>query len=181
MAEGEIQVDTLEKQFGISPLGDLAINSMSMTTDIVPPENITRIILESAKARLYNETRILACMDKLDWLEEMSVKEFPDEFICPICGSKEIGVFDRTFEEVAQQQAIYRGGSKKEPEWWWERAKDAAKLVSIYGRRAAIIASAKRVDFTNAWDILAETEGESDEFFTQIIEAERESLKNRFM
>jgi ATP-dependent Lhr-like helicase len=181
IAEGEIQVVTLEKQRGISPLGELAINSMSMTTDIVPPENITRIILESAKARLYNETRILACMDKLDWLEEMSVKDFPDEFVCPICGSKEIGVFDRTFEEVAQQQAIYRGGSKKEPEWWWKRAKDAAKLVSIYGRRAAIVASAKRVDFTDAWDILAETEEESDEFFTQIIEAERESLKNRFM
>jgi ATP-dependent Lhr-like helicase len=181
MAEGEIQVVTLEKLMGVSPLGDLAINSMSITTDIVPPENITRIILESAKARLYNETRILACMDKLDWLEEITVKDFPDEFICPICGSKEIGVLDRTFEEVAQQQAIYRGGSKREPEWWWERAKDAAKLVSIYGRRAAIIASAKRINFTDAWDILAETEGESDEFFTQIIEAERESLKNRFM
>jgi ATP-dependent Lhr-like helicase len=181
MAEGEIQVVTLEKRMGVSPLGDLAINSMSITTDIVPPENITRIILESAKARLYNETRILACMDKLDWLEEITVKDFPDEFICPICGSKEIGVLDRTFEEVAQQQAVYRGGSKREPEWWWERAKDAAKLVSIYGRRAAIIASAKRINFTDAWDILAETEGESDEFFTQIIEAERESLKNRFM
>jgi len=181
MAEGEIEVVVLEKQREISPLGDLAINSMSMTTDIVPPENITRIILESAKARLYNETRILACMDKLDWLEETTVKDFPNEFVCPICGSKEIGVFDRSFEEVAQQQAIYRGGSKREPEWWWERAKDAAKLISIYGRRAAIIASARRVNFTEAWDILAETEGESDEFFTQIIEAERESLKNRFM
>ncbi len=181
MAEGKIEVVTLEKQREISPLGDLAINSMSMTTDIVPPENITRIILESAKARLYNETRILACMDKLDWLEETTVKDFPNEFVCPICGSKEIGVFDRSFEEVAQQQAIYRGGSKREPEWWWERAKDAAKLISIYGRRAAIIASARRVNFTEAWDILAETEGESDEFFTQIIEAERESLKNRFM
>jgi hypothetical protein len=82
---------------------------------------------------------------------------------------------------VAQQQAVYRGGSKKEPEWWWVRAQDAAKLISIYGRRAAIIAAAKRVNFTEAWDILAETEGESDEFFTRIIEAERKALKERFM
>ena len=181
MSEREIDVIVLEDIQDISPLGDLAINSMSMTTDIVPPENITRIILESAKARLYNETRILACMDKLDWLDETTVKEFSEELECPICGSKEIGVFDRSFQEVAQQQAIYRGGSKKEPEWWWDRAKDAAKLISIYGRRAAIIAAAKRVNFTEAWDILAETEGESDEFFTRIIEAERKALKERFM
>jgi hypothetical protein len=32
-----------------------------------------------------------------------------------------------------------------------------------------------------AWDILAETEGEGDEFFERVIEAEREALKKRFM
>jgi hypothetical protein len=120
-------------------------------------------------------------MDKLDWLKESNVKDFPEIIVCPLCGSKEVSIFDKSFEEVAQQQTIYRVGSKREPEWWWKRAEDAAKLISIYGRRAAIIATAKNVNFTEAWDILAETEGESDEFFTRIIEAEREALKKRFM
>jgi hypothetical protein len=53
--------------------------------------------------------------------------------------------------------------------------------VSIYGRRAGIISAAKRIDNEIAWDILAETEGESDEFFEKIVEAEREALKKRFM
>jgi len=29
---------------------------------------------------------------------------------------------------------------------WWERGRDISKLVSIYGRRAAIVGSAKRVE-----------------------------------
>ena len=56
----------------------------------------------------------------------------------------------------------------------------SSKLVSIYGRRAAIIASAKNVDFSDAWDILAETELESDDFYERIIQAERDALKKRF-
>jgi len=51
----------------------------------------------------------------------------------------------------------------------------------MYGRRAAIVAAAKRVDFTEAWDLLAETDGESDEFFQRIVEAERNALKKRFI
>ena len=61
------------------------------------------------------------------------------------------------------------------------RGKDISKLVSMYGRRAAIIGSAKRVDLTAAWDILAQTEGETDEFFTKIVGAERDALKKRFV
>jgi hypothetical protein len=37
------------------------------------------------------------------------------------------------------------------------------------------------VDLAEAWDILEETEGESEEFFKAIIEAERRALKSRFI
>ncbi|MCK4400388.1 hypothetical protein KAV46_05335, partial [Candidatus Bathyarchaeota archaeon] len=64
---------------------------------------------------------------------------------------------------------------------WWQRGVDAAKLVSMYGRRAAIVASAKYVNITEAWDILAETGDEGDAFFERIVESEREALRRRFM
>jgi len=97
-----------------------------------------------------------------------------------VCGSTEIGVYNRSFEEGAElQQTTKRSG--REPPGWWARGSDASKLVSMYGRRAAIVASAKNVDLTEAWDTLAETQGESDEFFERIIEAEREALRRRFM
>ena len=180
MADGDIEVTVLDTDGDVSPLGKLGIDSITMKTDIVPPEKLTKIIMESAKARIYNETRVLACLGRRDWLDERRVKDYPEKIECPICGSTEIGVFDRTMEEVAELQATTKR-SKKEPPRWWRRGVDAAKLVSMYGRRAAIVASAKYVDITEAWDILAETGDEGDAFFERIVEAEREALRRRFM
>jgi ATP-dependent Lhr-like helicase len=181
IVNGTIEVIHLKNRGEVSPLGELGINSITMKTDIVPLEKITRIILESAKIRIYNESRILACLGKKDWLDEKQVKDFPEKLECPICGSTSIGVFDRQKEEVYEMQIQNANKRKKEPPYWWTRGKDSSKLVSMYGRRAGIIAAAKRIDLTEAWDILAETHGESNDFFMRIIEAEREALKKRFM
>ena len=181
MAEGNIEVSILDTDDEVSPLGQLGVDSISMKVDIVPPEKITKIIIESAKARLYNETRILTCLGKHDWLQEMQVKDFPDKIQCPLCGSTEIAILDRTPEEAAEMMARTKGRYKFDPPWWWKQGEDFSKLVSIHGRRAGIIAAAKRVENEIAWDILAETEGEGDEFFEKIVEAEREALKKRFM
>ncbi len=83
-------------------------------------------------------------------------------------------------EEVGEAMTGDRPGGREMPRWY-ERGKGSSKLVSMYGRRAAIIAAARRVDFTEAWDILAETEGESDGFFDRVVEAERNALKQRFI
>jgi len=181
MADGEIEVKVLDTGGDISPLTRFGVENISMKVDIVPPEKITKIIVESAKARLYNETRVLACLGKHDWLQEMQVSEFPEKIMCPICGSTEIGVFNRTPKEVAEMLARTKGRYRFKPPLWWKRGEDVSKLVSMYGRRAGIIAAAKRVENEVAWDILAETEGEGDEFFERIVEAERAALKKRFM
>jgi ATP-dependent Lhr-like helicase len=181
MAEGGIDIIVLDTGGQLTPLGKMAVEGISMKTDIVPPEKMDRIILESAKARLYGETRILACHGKHDWAETQRVKDLPEKLVCPNCGSTEIAVYDRSMEEVQEILSQERGRSSKEKPKWWERGKDVSKLVSMYGRRAAIIGSAKRVDLTVAWDILAQTEDESDEFFNKIVEAERDALKKRFI
>jgi ATP-dependent helicase Lhr and Lhr-like helicase len=181
MAEGEIEVIVLDTGGQLTPLGKMAVEGISMKTDIVPPEKMDRIIMESAKARLYGETRVLACNGKHDWVDVQRVKDLPEKLVCPTCGSTEIAVYDRPIEEVQELLAQDRSRSTKEKPKWWTRGKDVSKLVSMYGRRAAIIGSAKRVDLTAAWDILAQTEGETDEFFTKIVEAERDALKKRFV
>ncbi|UCH57355.1 MAG: DEAD/DEAH box helicase [Candidatus Bathyarchaeota archaeon] len=181
MGEGEIEVVYLDNRGEISPLAKIIVDGMSMKADIVPPDKITRIIVESAKARLLNETRVLACFHRRDYVATYRVKELPERITCPSCSSTELGVFDRSIEEVSGELAKERPGVKRKVERWWERGRDASKLVSIYGRRGAIVASAKRIDFTEAWDLLAETEGESDDFFERIVEAERNALKRRFL
>ena len=181
IADGEIEVVIIKTSGEVSPLAQVAIDSISMKADIVPAENMTRIIIESARARLLSESRILACLGKRDHVDIYRIKELPEKVACPRCGSTELGVFDRSREEVSRELSRERSGVKREAERWWERGRDTAKLVSMYGRRGAIVATARRVDFTEAWDILAETEGESDKFFERIVEAEREALKKRFI
>ena len=78
-----------------------------------------------------------------------------------------------------EQSSRDRRGAKTER--WWRRGKDYSKLVSLYGRRAILVAAAKRIEPSEAWDILSETEDESDEFFERIVEAERMALKTRFL
>lgn len=181
MEKGEIEVVKLDKSGDLSSLGRIAIDSLSLKSDIVPPEKLNRILLESAKIRLLNETRTIACLGKKYWVERKKVKGLSEDITCPRCGSTEIGVFDRDVPEVAKWQSLARQRSKREPPRWWSRGVDTSKLVSMYGKRAAIIAAAKNVDLEEAWDILAETEGESDEFYKRVIEAEREALKKRFI
>ncbi len=177
---GEIDVVIAETGGEVTPIGKVIIEGISLKSDIVPPEKMDKIILESAKARLYTETRILACHGKNDWVDTARIKDLEEKLVCPVCGSTEIGVYDRFIEEVQEQQGLERNRNIKEKPKWWERGREVSKLVSLYGRRAAIIGAAKRVDLTEAWDILAETEGESDPFFTRIVDAERDSLKKRF-
>ncbi len=90
MADGEIEVVVLDTKGQLTPLGKMAVEGISMKTDIVPPEKMDRIILESAKARLYSETRVLACHGKHDWVDSQRVKDLPEKLVCPICGSTEI-------------------------------------------------------------------------------------------
>jgi ATP-dependent Lhr-like helicase len=181
MAEGEIEVVKLDTDGDVSPLAKLTIEGVSMKADIVPADKMTRIIIESARARLLNETRTLACLGRMDHVETARIKELPEKLVCPSCGSTELGVLDRNEEEVWQELSREKPGITREGPRWWERGKASAKLVSMYGRRGAIVASAKRVDFTEAWDLLAETPGESDEFYERVVEAERNALKKRFI
>ena len=181
MAIGEIEVIRLKTCGDVSPLGQLAIESISMKADIVPPEKMTRIIVESARARLLNEIRVLACLRCRSFVESSRLRDLQEKLTCPECGSTELGIFDQPISEVMKVLARNTSSAPKQAEWWWRRGKDASKLVSIYGRRGVIVAAAKRVEFTDAWDLLAETEGESDYFFERIVEAERKALSRRFI
>jgi len=180
IGEGDIKVVRIENRGQITPLAEMVVDGMSMRADIVPPDKITRIIVESAKARILNETRTLACLTKRDHVETHRIKELPEKIECPRCGSTELGIFDRNIDEVYQELGKEKPGIKRTGERWWERGKDASKLISMYGRRGAIVATAKRVDFTEAWDLLAETEGESEEFYERVVDAERNALKRGF-
>lgn len=181
ISRGDIEVAEIEPGGDVSPLAKMALESISMKTDIVSPEKLDRIVIESVKARILNEVRVLACMNCRDYVEIHRVKDLPEKVVCPRCGSNELGVFDRSVDEVRSVLLQYKRGVPKEAARWWSRGRDWAKIVSLYGRRGVIIASARRADPEEAWEILETTMAESDDFYQRIVEAERRSLRKRFL
>ena len=180
MSRGEIEVTRIETHGKLSPLGLVGIEQVKLKSDIVPPERMTRVILESAKARLLNESRTLACLNCHKYVEVKRIKDVPEDLKCPVCGSKEIGVLTEEEGEVRQAfDTEARGSTVRER--WWGQAKDFAKLVSRFGKRAVILLAGRRISTEDALEVLENTQGLSDQFFEGILEAERKSLRKRFL
>jgi len=180
MGRGEIDVTGIETGGELSPLGRVGIEQVRLKTDIVPPEKMTRIILESAKARLLNESRTFACFNCHKHIEIKRIKDLPDRLVCPACGSTEIGVFT---QEEAEIRRAFDGEERGCPikERWWTEAKKSANLISSHGKRAAIVLAGRRISIEDALEILEGSEDLSDRFFELILEAERKALKRRFL
>ena len=178
--KGEIEVTKLETEGVATPVARVGIERVSMKTDLIPPERMKLILVESARARLLNEVRTLVCTECWEYLEMIRIKDLPEKPACPRCGSSSLGVLRRGEEEV--QSLVDKRGEKltKSEEKMKERAVKTARLMSGYGKPAAVALSGRKLKVSDVEGILKEERGLSDRFFELVIEAERNALKRRF-
>ncbi len=178
---GEIEVLKVETVGEPTPVARLGIEKASMKTDLIPPEKMRRILLESTKARLLDETRTFICTQCWDYLEMISMKELPDEPTCPRCGSPNLGLL-QVAEGDAYQLAEKKGEKlTKNEQNLRDEATETAKLIAKYGKPAAIALSTRRLRLNDVKEVLSQKSTLSDEFFEAIIEAEKDALKRRFL
>jgi ATP-dependent Lhr-like helicase len=151
-----------------------------MKTDLIPSEKMRALLVESAKARLLNEVRTFVCVQSWDYSEMIRIKDLPDKPVCPKCGSPLLGVL--RLEEEQVQSLIDKQGMKltKREEEIKEYAKDTARLLSKYGKPAAIALSARRVKAADADKVLKQEPTPTDHFYELVLDAERKVLKKRF-
>ena len=57
----EIEVRKVETVGDASPVARVGLEKVSMKTDLIPPERMKLILVESARARLLNEVRTFVC------------------------------------------------------------------------------------------------------------------------
>ncbi|MBS7606286.1 MAG: DEAD/DEAH box helicase [Candidatus Bathyarchaeia archaeon] len=180
MRRGEIEVVKVETGGEATPIARVGIERVSMKTDLIPPEKMRRILIESAKARLLGETRTFVCTECWDYIEMITLKDLPDKPLCPKCGSPKLGMLN--VEEEEAYPLIEKKGEKltKSEEYLKDEAIETAKIISKYGKAAAIALSGKRLRLSDVREILLKESMLTDKFFEMIIEAEREALKRRF-
>jgi len=180
--KGEIEIVRLETGGVATPVARIGIERVSMKTDLIPPERMKRILVESSKARLLNEVRTFVCTNRDcgDYLEMIRIKDLPDKPVCPKCGAPTLGVLSSEEDQI--WPIVEKKGEKltKGEQKLWNQARETAKLVAKYGKPAAVALAGRRLKTADAAAVLSEESHISDHFFELIMEAERKALKRRF-
>jgi ATP-dependent Lhr-like helicase len=151
-----------------------------MKTDLIPPERMRAVLVESAKARLLNETGNFVCTNCWDYMEMIRIKDLPDRPKCPRCGSQAIG-FLKVDEEGALP-LVEKKGQKlaKAEEKLQTQALQTAELMARYGKAAAVALSARKVQSSDVAKVLEKEPKLTDRFYELVLEAERKALSKRF-
>jgi ATP-dependent Lhr-like helicase len=178
--DGTIEVRKLETVGDASPIARVGIEKVSMKTDLIPPERMKLILVESARARLLNEVRTFVCTKCWDYMEMIRLNDLPEKPVCPKCGSPALGMLRRSEDSV--QSLVDKQGEKltKTESKINRQALRTARLISKFGKPAAVSLSGRNLQISDAEEILEKDNSLSDHFFELITEAEKKSLKRKF-
>jgi ATP-dependent Lhr-like helicase len=177
---GEIELRVVETGGNATPVARVGIERVSMKTDLIPPERMRAVLVESAKARLLSETDNFICTNCWNYSEMIRIRDLPDKPKCPRCGSTSLGLLK--VEEDKSLTLIEKRGEKlsKYEEKLRGDALETAELIASYGKAAAIALSARRIDIKEAAVVLQKEPKPSDKFYELVLEAERKALSRRF-
>ena len=178
--EGDFQVVKVETGGAATPIARLGIERISMKTDLIPPERMRAVLVESAKARLLNETSSFVCTTCWSYSEQLKIRDLPDKPKCPRCGSLAIGFLK--VDEEAVSPLVEKQGQKltRVEEKLCGQAVQTAKLMEKFGKAAAIALSARKVQPADVRAVLDKQPKVDDRFYELVLEAERKALSKRF-
>ena len=178
--DGEIKILAIRRRKETSPIARIGVERISRKTDLIPPEKMRSILIESAKARLLNEVGVFVCLRCWNFVKPIRIKNLPEKIRCPECGSKMVGL-SKESEDKILKLAEKKGRNLKGRELdLYENLLETAELISKYGYAAAVALVGHGLKPRDVEDILAEHPYLDDEFYERIIEAERKALKRRF-
>jgi ATP-dependent Lhr-like helicase len=180
MREEKIQLLVVNNGGNATPVARTGIERVSMKTDLIPPERIRAVLVESAKARLLNETGNFICTNCWSYSEMIRVADLPDKPKCPRCDSQALGLLK--VEEEKADPLIEKKGQKltKDEEYLRGIAQETSRLIEKYGKSATVALSARRVKVSNIEAVLEKEPVLSDEFYELVLDAERKALSKRF-
>jgi ATP-dependent Lhr-like helicase len=178
--DGDFKIAKVETGGASTPIARLGIERISMKTDLIPPERMRAVLVESAKARLLNETSSFVCTNCWSYSEQLKINDLPDKPKCPRCGSSAIG-FLKVDEETLLPLVEKQGQKLTKAEVKLHgQAMQTAKLMEKYGRAAAIALSARKVQSSDVRAVLEKQPKVDDRFYELVLEAERKALSKRF-
>lgn len=168
---GSIRVVTVEGG-EFSPMAREVLNKASNRLEIIAPERLDKLILESVKTRLLNESVTVVCLNCGN-VYVGRVKDIIKDLKCPKCGSTKLAAVKM---EPDKAIAALRRGSGDD----YDRLIKAGELVSKHGWRG-LMAVASRLSLRRAEEVLSSNGSmEFNEFIAKLYNAEKEEMRQRF-
>jgi ATP-dependent Lhr-like helicase len=176
----EIQLHKVETGGNATPIARIGLERVSMKTDLIPPERMRAVLIESAKARLLNETCDFICTNCWNYIEMIETKDLADKPRCPKCGSPALGLLKVEEEKVLP--ILEKKGEKltKNEEKLHKQALQTAELIAKYGKAAAVALSARRIQPSDVIGVLEKEPRLNDGFYELVLDAERKAISKRF-
>jgi len=177
---GEIQIEKVETGGNATPVARVGIERVSMKTDLIPPERMHAVLIESAKARLLNEACTFVCTNCWGYVDTIRVKDLPEKPRCPQCRSNALGLLK--VEEERVLPLVEKKGEKlaKSEEKLRRQALQTARLMDKYGKVAAVALCARKVQPSEVKEVLDKEPLINDRFYELLLEAERKAISKRF-
>lgn len=178
--KGEIEIVIVEKSKDPTPIARIGVERISWKTDLIPPEKMRGILIESAKARLLNEIGVLVCIGCWRYVKPVRIRNLPKKIQCPDCKSKTLGLVKEAEEKILgiceNRCKQLRGKDAK----LYEEILETAELISQFGYPAAVALMGHNLKPSDVESILAKNQLLNDDFYEAIIDAEKNALKRRF-
>jgi ATP-dependent Lhr-like helicase len=176
----EIDILVTPRRPEASPIARIGIERISRKTDLIPPEKMKRILLDSARVRILNEARTLACPNCFTYAKIVTVKDLPDDFTCPKCEKGRLGISSETPEAI-EKIRLKKGRHMSERESRIvDELTESATLLKRFGKVAAYPLAGRRIRPSEAKVVLRRTHKISDRLFSAIMDEERKVLRRRF-
>ncbi|MFH1821571.1 MAG: DEAD/DEAH box helicase [Methanobacteriota archaeon] len=174
---GEVEVVSLGELREPTPISSLAWTQRYLSLEPVMPERMKLLAIASTKARLLSEARAFACTECKRYVEERQMHKIDEQPKCPFCGSSRLGMAEESEDEV--RRAIELANRGREVALWQEIL-GSSKLISQYGKTAALGLASRGLKPSAVGEILAKEPKFSNKFLELILKKEREALFKRF-
>jgi ATP-dependent Lhr-like helicase len=177
---GEFKIEYADDAEDCSPLALPMLDKIA-PQDLLRPAAPLKAVVEIVKERLESEQVRLVCGFKGDWDSLRSVRTLPEVVRCPKCGTTLVAVThagDTDLRGVVERKMSGKKLSQDE-EKRWQAAWRSASLVQTYGRKGVVAQAARGVGPATAVRILNKMQRSDDEFYMDILAAERTYARTR--